>query len=84
MFGSEGMWLMRAGARTVADRRYLARSWSVGSHVTGGFTAASWSPDARWIVAKAAAGMILVEVATNRVLPIAFANRLSDPVWRPR
>jgi hypothetical protein len=84
MFGTEGMWLMRAGARTVAERRYLAREWSVPSHVTGGFNGAAWSPDGRWVLAKAAATLILVEAATNRVLPLAFANRLADPAWRPR
>ena len=84
MFGTEGMWLMRAGARTLAERRYLAREWSVPSHVTGGFNGAGWSPDGRWIVAKAAATLLLVEVATNRVLPLAFGTRLADPAWRPR
>lgn len=84
MFGTEGMWLMRAGARTVAERRYLAREWAATSHVTGGFNGAAWSPDGRWILAKAAATLILVEAATNRVLPLAFGSRLGDPAWRPR
>jgi hypothetical protein len=84
MFGSEGMWLMRAGARTVAERRYLARDWSSVSHVTGGFAGASWSPDGNWVVARAAATLILVEVTTGRVLPLAFGTRLADPAWRPR
>ena len=83
MFGSEGMWLMQAGAHTVNDRRYLARQWANPSHVTGGFEGASWSPDGRWIVAKASLGLILVEVATDRVLPLAFGTQLTDPAWRP-
>ena len=84
MFGTEGMWLMRAGASTVADRRYLAGAWADVAHVTGGFRGASWSADDRWIVAKASARLILVEVATNRVLPLAFGDQLEDPAWRPR
>jgi hypothetical protein len=84
MFGSEGMWLMRAGANTVADRRYLAAALGSVAHVTGGYQGASWSADGRWIVAKASSGMILVEVATDRVLPLAFGAQLTDPAWRPR
>jgi hypothetical protein len=84
MFGTEGMWLMRAGAQSIADRRYLALGWSATSYVTGGFGGASWSPDGRWIVAKARAGMILVEAATDRVLPLALGGPLSDPAWRPQ
>jgi hypothetical protein len=75
---------MRAEARSVAERRYLAREWSTPSHVTGSFSGASWSPNGEWVVAKAAAALILVEVATNRVLPLPFGKRLADPAWRPR
>jgi hypothetical protein len=83
MFGEEGMWLMQAGKNGVSDRRYLARPWANITHVTGGFAGASWSPDGKWIVARASGGFILVEVATDRVLPLAFGNKLSDPAWRP-
>ena len=83
MFGSEGMWLMRAGSSSVADRRYLARAWAVGGRGTGGFQGASWSPDGKWIVARASGQLILIEVATDRVLPLAFGSDLSDPAWRP-
>jgi hypothetical protein len=34
-------------------------------------------------VTKASGGLILVEVATDRVLPLAFGNELTDPAWRP-
>ncbi len=84
MFGTEGMWLMGAGARSVAERRYLAGAWANSTHVTGGYRGASWSSDGRWIVAKASAGLILVEVATDQVLPLAFGGHLADPAWRPR
>jgi hypothetical protein len=83
MFGTEGMWLMQAGKSSVSDRRYLARAWANITHVTGGFEGASWSPDGKWIVTKASGGLILVEVATDRVLPLAFGNELTDPAWRP-
>lgn len=85
MFGTEGMWIMRAGAQSVGDRRYLASEWSTTSlNITGGFSGASWSPDAHWIVARSHAGMILVEVATDRVLPLALGGLLSNPAWRPQ
>lgn len=83
LFGTEGMWLMRSDASSASERRYLARDWASGAHVTGGFEGANWSPDGRWIVARAAAGLILIEVATNRVLPLPYGSGLSDPAWRP-
>jgi Tol biopolymer transport system component len=85
MFGTEGMWIMRAGAQSIDDRRYLAQEWSTTSlNITGGFSGASWSPDGSWIVARAHAGMILVEVATDRVLPLTLGGLLSNPAWRPQ
>jgi hypothetical protein len=83
MFGSEGMWLMRAGTRTIADRRYLASAWALAMGVTGGVSGAAWSPDGKWILAKSSRGLILVEVATDRVVPLPFGTSLADPVWRP-
>lgn len=81
LFGTEGIWLARP--EPSSERRFLARDWASGAHVTGGFEGANWSPDGRWIIARAAAGLILIEVATNRVLPLAHGNGLSDPAWRP-
>jgi hypothetical protein len=83
MVGTEGPWLMPAGSSSVADRRYLAREWALSANATGRIHGASWSPDGKWIVAKAPGQLILIEVATDRVLPLAFGNELSDPVWRP-
>jgi hypothetical protein len=76
MFGTEGMWLMRAGTRTISDRRYLASA-------VGGFSSASWSPDGKWIVATSINELILVEVATDRVIPLPFGAALAAPAWRP-
>ncbi|HEX7981442.1 MAG TPA: hypothetical protein VF461_22720, partial [Gemmatimonadaceae bacterium] len=76
MFGTEGMWLMTAGARTISDRRYLA---SAVAGATGGFTSAAWSPDGKWIVARSGSGLILVEVATDRVIPLPFGSQLANP-----
>lgn len=82
MFGTEGMWLMPADKNTLADRVYLAPATSTTG--SGGFEGASWSPDGKWILAKSETTMILVEVATRRVIPLPIGRSLSFPAWRPR
>lgn len=83
MVCTEGLWLMPAGSNSVADRRYVAREWAAATRVTGQIHGASWSPDGKWLVARAPGQLILIEVATDRVLPLAFGSDLSEPAWRP-
>lgn len=44
-----------------------------------------WSPDDKWIVARAAdTGFLeLIEVATGRTLPLGYTYGLYDAAWRP-
>jgi hypothetical protein len=40
-----------------------------------------WSPDGKWLVGVYQNSSDLIEVATGRVLPLAFTMGLVDPVW---
>jgi Tol biopolymer transport system component len=42
-----------------------------------------WSPDGRWLIARAEAALELIEVSTGLTLPLAFATNLDWPVWKP-
>jgi hypothetical protein len=83
MFGDEGMWLMATSGRQASDRRYISQDVSAQGFGTTGGPVASWSPDGKWTVTRSSTTLILIEVATNRVLPLGFASRLVGPAWRP-
>jgi Tol biopolymer transport system component len=83
MFGNEGIWLMPHDKSTISDRVYVAPEYASGTSGTGGFAGASWSPDGKWIIARASVGLILIEVATRRVIPIPIGKSLVNPAWRP-
>lgn len=44
----------------------------------------TWSPDARYIVARAVGGLHLIDVVTRGTTPLTFAGPLGAPSWRPR
>ena len=60
-------------------RRTLTRTGQRYEH------AIDWSPDGRWIIARAQGWtqLHLIEVATSSVLPLAFTVGLSYPAWQP-
>ena len=82
MFGTEGIWTMPAASTAIESRRYYLPL--AGGQTYGGFSGATWSPDGRWILTRAPARLVLIEVATGLVLPLAFGENLYFPAWRPR
>ncbi len=44
-----------------------------------------WSPDGQWIVGRelATAKIDVINVATNRVMPLAFTGFVGSPAWQP-
>lgn len=44
-----------------------------------------WSPDSQWLVGfdSNRASLLLIDVQTERVLPLAFTAYLFNPTWRP-
>lgn len=40
-----------------------------------------WSPDGKWLVGLHDNSSDLIEAASGRVLPLAFAAGLVDPIW---
>ncbi len=49
-----------------------------------GFTSGlDWSPDGKWVVAGGEGGLVLINVESGLVLPLAFDTRLRGPRWKP-
>ena len=44
----------------------------------------SWSPDGRFILARAAGGLHLIDVRQGTATPLTFGGALWEPSWRPR
>jgi len=44
----------------------------------------AWSPDGRFLIARALGGLHLIDVTTTRTTPLTFGGPLESPSWRPR
>ena len=44
----------------------------------------SWSPDGRFILARAIGGLHLIDVQQSTATPLTVAGSLYEPAWRPR
>ena len=43
----------------------------------------SWSPDGRFLLARAVGGLHVIDLAQRTQTPLTFAGPLWDPAWRP-
>ncbi len=43
---------------------------------------ADWSPDGAWLIAKEGTRLVLVNVATDAILPLAWSGAFLEPAWR--
>jgi hypothetical protein len=52
--------------------------------LTGYEAGLSWSPDGRFLLARATGGLHLVDVQPGTATPLTFTGTLYEPAWRPR